>query len=120
MHATTGPNGHGRACSSAKGKLFMTTNLKRGVWVLAMAVGIGVSAGTVQAVASPWFQDHEPQQQHEQQHEQDYSHNKNYQQGMREGKTDHMHNMDHSKKRHFKKDEDSKAYEAGYQKGRHD
>ena len=27
------------------------------------------------------------------------------------------HNKDHSKKRHFKKDEDQKAYEAGYQKG---
>jgi DNA topoisomerase IA len=96
----------------------MTTNLKRGVWVLAVAVGIGVSAGTVQAVASPIFQDHE--QQREQQHEQDYSKYKTYQQGMREGKADHMHNMDHSKKRHFKKDEDNKAYEAGYQKGRHD
>jgi hypothetical protein len=36
---------------------------------------------------------------------------------MREGQDDHAHNRDHSKKRHFKKDEDQKAYEAGYQKG---
>jgi hypothetical protein len=35
---------------------------------------------------------------------------------MREGQYDHAHNLDHSKKRHFKKDEDQKAYEAGYQK----
>ena len=47
----------------------------------------------------------------------DYSKNKRYQQGMREGQSDHAHNLDHSKKRHFKKDEDQKAYEAGYQKG---
>jgi hypothetical protein len=36
---------------------------------------------------------------------------------MREGQNDHAHNRDHSKKRHFTKDEDQKAYEAGYQKG---
>jgi len=36
---------------------------------------------------------------------------------MHEGQSDHAHNLDHSKKRHFKKDEDQKAYEAGYQKG---
>jgi hypothetical protein len=94
----------------------MRTDLKRCVWVLALAVGIGVSGGTVQAIGAPVFQDRE--QQHEQQHEQDYSKNKTYQQGLREGRDDHAHSRDHSKKRHFKKDEDSKAYEAGYQKGR--
>ena len=88
----------------------MRTNLKRGFWVLAVAVGIGISAGTVQAVAAPLFQDHAQDQQ-------DYSKNKTYQQGVREGKDDHAHNRDHSKKRHFKNDEDQKAYEAGYQKG---
>ena len=52
----------------------------------------------------------------------DYSRNKNYQVGMREGRDDQAHNRDHSKKHHFKKDEDQKAYEAGYQKahGDHD
>jgi hypothetical protein len=30
-----------------------------------------------------------------------------------------VNNKDHSKKRHFKKDDDQKAYEAGYQQGRH-
>jgi hypothetical protein len=36
---------------------------------------------------------------------------------VREGKDDHAHNKDHSRKRHFNKDEDQKAYEQGYQKG---
>jgi hypothetical protein len=91
----------------------MKMNLKRGLWALAVAVGIGTSGGTVQAVGAPLFQDHAQDQQ-------DYSKNKTYQQGMREGKADHAHNRDHSKKRHFKKDEDQKAYEAGYQKGHGD
>jgi len=86
----------------------MSMNLRHSVWVLALAVGIGIGGGTVQAVGAPFFQDHG----------QDYSKNKTYQQGMREGKADQAHNRDHSKKRHFKKDEDQKAYEAGYQKGR--
>jgi len=85
----------------------MRMNFKHSVWVFAVAVGIGISGGTVQAVAAPFFQDHEP----------DYSKNKTYQQGVREGQDDYAHNRDHSKKRHFKKDEDQKAYEAGYQKG---
>jgi hypothetical protein len=75
---------------------------------MAIVVGIGVSAATIQAVAAPFFQDQSP----------DYSKTKTYQQGMREGKDDQAHNRDHSKKRHFKKDDDQKAYEAGYQKGR--
>ena len=87
----------------------MRINLRRSVWVLALAVGIGIGGGTVQGVGTPLFQD--------QNHDQDYSKNKTYQQGMREGKADQAHNRDHSKKRHFKKDEDQKAYESGYQKG---
>jgi hypothetical protein len=86
----------------------MRMNLRHSVWVLALALGIGISGGTVKGAGDPFFQDHD----------QDYSKNKTYQQGVREGKTDQAHNRDHSKKRHFKKDEDQKAYEAGYQKGR--
>lgn len=86
----------------------MKMNLRHCVCVLAVAAGIGISGGAVQAVAAPFFQDHE----------QDYSKNKTYQQGVREGQADRTHNRDHSKKRHFKKDEDQKAYETGYQKGR--
>jgi hypothetical protein len=87
----------------------MRTNLKPCVWVLALAVGAGLGGVTVRAVAAP-FQDHE----------QDYSKNKTYKQGMREGQSDHARNKDHSRKREFKKDDDKKAYEAGYQKGHGD
>jgi hypothetical protein len=90
-----------------KGKTLMTLNLKRGVLILVTALGVGASI--IPAVAAPFFQDHD--------HDQDYSKNKKYQQGMREGQDDRTHNRDHSKKRHFKKDEDQKAYESGYQKG---
>jgi hypothetical protein len=81
-------------------------NLKRYIGVLAVAAGIGIGGAAVQAVAAPF-----------QVVEVDYSKNKTYQQGMREGKDDQVHKLDHSKKRHFKKDDDQKAYEAGYQKG---
>jgi len=81
----------------------MKMNLKHIARVMAIMVAIGVTGASVQA-----FQDQNP----------DYSKNKTYQQGMREGKDDQTHNRDHSKKRHFKKDDDQKAYEAGYQKGR--
>jgi len=91
-------------------------NLKHCVWVVAVSVGVGLSGGVVQAVAAPFFQDQNHDQAQKQDH--DYSKNKTYQQGLREGQADHAHNLDHSKKRHFKKDEDQKAYEAGYQKGR--
>ncbi len=87
----------------------MTINSKHCTWVLAVAMGMAISGGAVQAVAAPFFQD--------QNHDQDYSKNKRYQQGIRDGQSDHAHNLDHSKKRHFKKDEDQKAYEYGYQKG---
>ena len=79
---------------------FMNTKLKHYVWVVAVAVGISIGASALQA------------------QDPDYSRNKTYQQGVREGQNDHAHSRDHSKKRHFKKDDDQKAYEAGYQKGR--
>ncbi len=80
---------------------------------LAIAVGIGIGGAAVPAVAAPFFQDHG------QDHGgPDYSKNKTYQQGMREGKDDQTHKRDHSKKRHFKKNDDQQAYEAGYQRGR--
>jgi hypothetical protein len=77
----------------------MKTNLKHYVWVLAVAAGMAISGGALHA------------------QDPDYSKNKTYQQGVREGKMDQAHKRDHSKKRTFKKDEDQKAYEAGYQKG---
>jgi len=85
----------------------MKMNLTRGIGVLALAAGISLSGGAVLATGAPFFQEQGP----------DYSHNKTYQQGMRDGQSDHAHKRDHYKKRHFKKDEDQKAYEAGYQKG---
>ncbi|HTW65342.1 MAG TPA: hypothetical protein VME17_12025 [Bryobacteraceae bacterium] len=84
----------------------MKISLKNSIGILVLAAGVAVSGGAVLAGA-PIFQDQGP----------DYSHNKAYQQGMRDGQSDHTHNRDHSKKRHFKKDDDQKAYEAGYQKG---
>lgn len=91
-----------------EGMTVMKINLRHSVCALALAAGMGFSGGAVQMMAAPLFQDHD----------QDYSKNKNYQQGVREGQDDRAHSRDHSKKRHFKKDEDQKAYEAGYQKGR--
>jgi hypothetical protein len=76
----------------------MKINVSR--WLLAAALAIGVGGVALQADDAK-----------------DYSKTKQYQQGVREGKDDHAHNKDHSKKRHFKKDDDQKAYEAGYQKG---
>jgi hypothetical protein len=76
-------------------------------WVLAVGMGIGLGGGAAQIVAAPFFQD-----------QPDYSKNAKYQQGVREGQADRVNNKDHSKKRHFKKDDDQKAYEAGYQQGR--
>ena len=90
----------------------MKINLRQGIWVLAVAVGIGVGGVTVPAIGAPFFQEHD------QDHGPDYSKNKTYQQGMRDGHGDQAHNRDHSKKRHFKKDEDQRSYESGYQKGR--
>jgi hypothetical protein len=91
-------NGHARA-----NQVLMKINFRRCVWAVALALGIG-GAVAAQAAGAP-FDDH------------DYSKTKTYQQGLREGKSDGAHHKDHSKKRHFNKDEDQKAYESGYQKG---
>jgi len=88
----------------------MRINLRN--WALAAALGIGITGCAAQAIAAPFFQERDQQQR-----DQDYSKNKTYQQGVREGRDDQARNRDHSRKRHFKKDEDQKAYEAGYQKG---
>ena len=85
----------------------MRINLKQCVWVGVLALGIGITGGAVRVAASPA----------QEQHDQDYSKNKNYQRGMREGRDDNAHNRDHYKKRTFKKDEDKKDYETGYQEG---
>jgi len=87
----------------------MRMNLKQCMWIGVMTLGISISGGTARVAASA------PQEQHEQ----DYSKNKNYKVGMRDGRDDFNRNKDHSKKRSFKKDEDQKAYEAGYQGGHH-
>jgi len=87
----------------------MRMSCKLYVWVLALVVAAGILGGTVRAVASPAMNGAGQ--------DQDYSKNKNYQQGMREGKDDQARKRDHYKKHHFKKDEDQKAYEAGYQRG---
>ena len=86
----------------------MRTNLKQCVWIAALTLGLRIAGGTARVVASP-----SPQEQHDQ----DYSKNKNYQLGMRDGRDDSMHKRDHSKKRTFKKDDDKKDYETGYQAG---
>jgi hypothetical protein len=84
-------------------------NLRQCIWVLALALGMGITGGTMWAAASasPQGQAQSP----------DYSKNKNYQVGMRDGKDDKAHSKDHSRKRKFKKDDDHNAYEAGYQEG---
>jgi len=78
------------------------------VCALAVVLGGGITGGTLRAAQEDRGQVSQGQ---------DYSKNKNYQQGERDGRDDQAHNKDHSKKRHFKKDEDQKAYEAGYQHG---
>jgi hypothetical protein len=90
------------------GLMRVRMNLKQCAWIVAMTLGIGITGGTVRVAASP-----SPQEQHDQ----DYSKNKNYQQGMRDGRADSAHNLDHSKTRKFKKDADKKDYETGYQSG---
>jgi hypothetical protein len=102
--------------SRSKGRIFMRTNLRRGIGVLAVVVGMGICGEMVQAVAAPFFHDQEGKAAGAS--DPDYSKNKTYQQGVREGQADKAQSKDHSKGRHFKKDDDQKAYEAGYQKGR--
>jgi hypothetical protein len=87
----------------------MRMNFKPYVWVLAVVVGTGIVGSTVRTVASPAMNAAGA--------DQDYSKNKRYQQGIREGQDDKAHNRDHFRKRHFAKDEDNAAYEAGYQHG---
>ena len=92
-------------------------NLRNRAWVLAVALALGISiTGGAARAASSWLPQDESR---DRAHDQDYSKNKNYQLGMRDGQSDRAHNRDHSKKRHFKKDDDQKAYEAGYEQGRH-
>src|ERR1700719_3633429 len=85
--------------------------LTQSLWIVAVALFIGIPGAPVGVAASL-----APQEQHDQ----EYSKKKNYQLGMRAGRDDISHNRDHSKKRKFKKDEDQRAYEAGYQAGHHD
>jgi len=87
----------------------MRLNLTRCVCVLTVVLGVGITGRTVGAASQ--------EDRHVSQDDQDYSKNKTYQQGLRDGKDDQAHNKDHSKKRHFKKDDDQKAYEYGYQQG---
>ena len=89
----------------------MRTNLSQCVWVLVMALSFGITGGTLRAATPASSQD--------QAQTQDYPKNKNSQVGMRDGKDDKAHNKDHSRKRKFKKDDDQKAYESGYQQGHH-
>ncbi len=87
----------------------MRMNLRQYAGVLAVALSMIVAGGTVRAAA--------PASPQEQSRNQDYSKNKKYQQGVREGQNDNRRNLDHSKKRNFKKDDDRRAYESGYQQG---
>jgi hypothetical protein len=96
------------ACNpSDEGTNFMRLNTRRYIGVFVVATAIGITGGIAQAAGAPFFQNQG----------QDYSKNKRYQQGLHDGQVDQAHKLDHSKKRHFKKDDDQKAYEAGYQKG---
>ena len=87
----------------------MRMNFKPYVWVLAVVVGMGIMGNAVRSMSFPAM--------NASGQDQDYSKNKRYQQGVREGKDDKAHNRDHFRKHHFAKDEDNKAYEAGYQQG---
>jgi hypothetical protein len=87
----------------------MRISFKPSVLALAVVLGTGIMGTTVRAVASPAM--------NAAGEDQDYSKNKRYQQGVREGQDDKAHNRDHSRKRHYGKDEDNKAYESGYQHG---
>lgn len=91
----------------------MRINFTRVVGISVLALGFAVAGMPVRAAITAQDQDHTDQQRHDQ----DYSSNKNYQLGMKEGRDDHAHNREHSKKHHFKKDEDQRAYDAGYQAG---
>ena len=87
----------------------MRINFKPYAWVLAVVVGIGIIGSATRTMGFPAMNAAGA--------DQDYSKNSRYQQGQREGKDDRAHKRDHFRKRHFSKDEDNKAYEAGYQPG---
>jgi hypothetical protein len=88
----------------------MGLRMKQWLWIVAMILCFGITGGALRVGASPLPQER---------HDQDYSRkNKNYKTGMRDGRDDTAHNRDHFKKRKFKKDEDQRAYEAGYDAGR--
>jgi hypothetical protein len=91
--------------------MILRNDLKKYAWVAALTFGIGIAGGATRVNAFPVPQDHHDMDHHDD----DYSKNKNYQLGMRDGRDDQAHNRDHYKKRHFKKDDDHNAYEAGYQ-----
>jgi hypothetical protein len=86
----------------------MGLRIKQWLWIMAMILCFGITGGAVRVAAASLPQEH---------HDQDYSRNKNYKTGMRDGHDDIAHNRDHFKKRKFKKDEDRRAYEAGYDAG---
>jgi len=90
----------------------MRISFKPSVLALAVVLGTGIVGTTARAAASPAM--------NAAGEDQDYSKNKRYQQGLREGQDDKAHNRDHSRKRHYSKDEDNKAYESGYQHGHGD
>jgi hypothetical protein len=94
-----------------EGLMRASMNLKQWAGVVVLTLGLGIIGSVARVAALPAPQDH---------HEEDYSKNKNYQLGMRDGRDDSAHKRDHSKKRKFKKDEDQKAYESGYQAGHRD
>jgi hypothetical protein len=100
----------------------MRMSFKHGVWILTLAVGMGIGGATL-AVGSPLAQDHDrdsnssADRRDARDDHQDYSKNRTYQQGVRDGRYDHARNWDHSRKRHFKRDQDRRAYEAGYRYG---
>ena len=87
----------------------MRMNFKPYVLALAVLMGTAGIESTIHTVAAPAA--------NAAGEDQDYSKNSRYQQGQREGKDDRAHNRDHFRKRHFAKDEDNRAYEAGYQHG---
>ena len=89
----------------------MRMNFKQCILILAMALSIGMTGSTLRAAMPAPPQDKAQAQ--------DYSKNKNYQVGTRDGKNVKAHNKDHSRNRKFKKDDDQKAYESGYQQARH-
>jgi hypothetical protein len=69
-----------------------------------------ICGGALPVVAAPLFHDQDGKAAAVS--DQDYSKNKTYQQGMREDQADKAHSKDHSKNKHFKRDDDQKAYDA--------